>query len=115
MVVSDAVAMIIVVLQSDFRKLAWIKGQVGRNPPTSSPIGICSNNVLISRPFVGKYIISTQAGYPSFAEAVSDLGVHTEVSYRFTRKRRNIGVAGESSGIEAAHHSLGLPGYKGKT
>src|SRR5262245_48509013 len=88
----EAIAMLQIVLEANFRKFAVVPGEVRRDAPVDGALGISPDNVLILCPADWGHIIAAQRGDPAFFEAIGDLRVEAPILYGFSRKRRNRGV-----------------------
>src|SRR5438552_16249648 len=98
---------VMIVLQSDFRKLGRIPGEIGANARARLSIQV-----------VGKFgvghvqIIAAHTSDPSFFESPQHLRIHPPIVERLGDRERFIDAA---TGFETAIHRFGLPLHKRKT
>src|SRR5689334_15744163 len=99
MIGADILAVIIVVLQSNFGELAGVIRQRGRNSPASVPI-----RVRAERRVVPGDIVATERSDPSFAEAIRNLRVESPIAEGLRWQGWIIHVAGEAPRLVAPVH-----------
>src|SRR5438445_11903718 len=86
MILDDAIAIIVVVLQTELGELARVPREIRRNSVTRGPLQVAAEDGLITRFLSRSDVISTQTNHPSFAEPVEDLGINPVVGHGFPRQ-----------------------------
>src|ERR1041384_4058881 len=84
MIITDARAAVVIVLQTNLGEFARIPRKVGRDPPARSPIQVTAKQRLILPDFTADPIAS-QRRHPALSETVGDLRIDAIVSQGFSR------------------------------
>src|ERR1043165_3128209 len=102
---TEMLAMIVIVLEPDFRKFTRVEGQIWRKTSALTAEHI----QRIEQAVVASDILSAHPGHPAWFEAPQRLRVKTPILQRFCWQQR------AGTRFEAAVEGLGLPGDKWET